>query len=312
MMSPLGTQLPTGDAPIYAAATQDGKFCYVANGGTSSDVSAYRISQATGMLTPTTPAAFPTTGESDPLGIATDPAATHVYTANAHGVSAFAIDAASGNLSDVPGTPVMAPTGVSFENLAVSPNGGFLYVTDSATNRVWTYALNAAGLPVLSGPPAPAGTFPEGIAVDATGKLAYVANWISNDVASYTITPGTGALVPAARTSVGTGCEPQELAVAPSSTHLFVSCPGLSTIAEFSINPTTGALTPLPPAISTGPATGPRGIAIDASGSFLYSVWNTQNRVTTAIINSDGSLAPVPGSVATGNGPIGVVVSGVQ
>lgn len=311
MVSSVGAATATGDTPIYAVATPDGKFLYVANGGTTSDVSAYRINQATGMLTPTTPASFATTGNTDPIGIATDTSSAHVYTANVHGISAFAIDAASGNLTDVAGTPVAAPAGVSFQNLAVSPNGAFLYVTDSATNRVWIYALNTAGLPVLSGPPAPAGSFPESIVVDATGKFAYVANWISNDVTSYTITPGTGVLVPAARTLLGAGCEPQELVLDPSSAHLFVSCPGLSSIAEFSINATSGALTPMP-AFSTGPATGPRGLAVDASGGFLYAAWNTQNRASTSAIRSDGSLAPVSGTAMTGNGPIGVVVSGTQ
>lgn len=311
-LSPLGVPMATGDAPIYAAATQDGKFLYVANGGTTSDVSAYRINQTSGVLPPTAPASFATTGSSDPLGIATDRHQPMYTQQNAHATSAFAIDTVSGTLSDVTGTPVMAPTGVSFENLAVSSQWRVSLRDRLCNESCVDLRAERGGLPVLSGPPAPAGTFPEGIAVDATGKFAYVANWISNDVTSYTITPGTGGLVPASRTLVGAGCAPQELTLDPSSTHLFVSCPGLSAIVEFSIDAATGALMPMTPVFSTGPAAGPRGVAVDASGAFLYSAWNSTSRAGTAAIHNDGSLATVAGTAATGNGPIGVVVSGTQ
>ena len=222
-------------------------------------------------------------------------------------VSGYSINAASGALSplDVPMATGDAPI-----YAAAMQDGKFLYVANGGTSDVSAYRINQTS-GVLA-PTAPAGTFPEGIAVDATGKFAYVANWISNDVTSYTITPGTGGLVPASRTSVGAGCAPQELTLDPSSTHLFVSCPGLSAIVEFSIDAATGALMLMTPVFSTGPAPGPRGVAVDASGAFLYSAWNSTSRAGAAAIHSDGSLTAVAGTAATGNRPIGVVMSGTQ
>ena len=314
-LTPVGPAVATADAPIYAAAAPNGKFLFVANAEIdSSSVSAYVIDQTTGALTPTTPATFSVHGDNQPLGIAVDATSTHVYTANLESISAFNIDPVTGVLSNVPGTPVYTGrANTQLQDVALTPDGRFVYATDEGNNLVWGYALNAAGIPVQPGVTVPAGSSPIGIAVDPAGKYVYVANWVSNDVSAYSITPRTGMLVPiGAPVSVGTGCEPQELAVDPSSKYLFVACFGLSTIAQFAIHPATGALTPVLPSFSPRPAAGPRGIAVDASGLFVYSAWNTQNRVGAAEIAPTGALTPISGAPSTGSGPIGVVVSGLQ
>ena len=140
----------------------------------------------------------------------------------------------------------------------------------------------------------------------------YVANWNSDDISRFTITPGTGVLVPAApNTPVDLHCAPQEIAVDPTSKFLFVSCPGLSKIDQFAINTTTGFLTPKT-SFSTGQFTQPRGIAVDRSGLFIYSAWNQQNRAGTAAIAANGDMTAVGGTPLTGRGPIGVALSGTQ
>jgi len=313
-LTSVGAAVPADDSPIYAAATPDGKFLYVANANSGANgVSGYRIDPMSGVLTPTSPAAFGITGDSDPFGIVVDSSSTHVYTANPGSVSAFTINPATGALADVPGTPVSSPSPNSLlANLALTPNDQFLYATDSGNNIVWAYTLSATGLPRLLPAPILAGTFPQGIVVDPSGRFVYVANWQSDDLSVYTIT-GTGMLLSAARTTpVARGCGPQELAVDPAGKFLFVSCSGLGTIARFAIDATTGALTQGNPAFSTGQGTAPRGLAVDASGLFLYSAWNTQNRAGVAAIGANGTLTPVLPNPATGRGPLGVVVSGRQ
>jgi 6-phosphogluconolactonase len=308
-----GPVTPADEAPIYAAPSPDGKFLYVANVGTNSKgVSGYRIDPVTGVLTPTAPAAFPTTGDSEPLGIVVDPASRHVYTANSRSISAFSIDPTSGVLSDVPGTPIPSQPETLLENLAITPDGHFLYATDGQGRQIWIFTIDPNGLPIPMDTPVPAGKFPEGIVVDPSGKFVYVANSSGDDISTYKITPGTGALVAAAHTTpVDVHCGPQEVAVDPASKFLFVSCAGLSKIAQFAIDPASGALT-AQPFFSTGQFTQPRGIAVDASGLFLYSAWNMQNRAGTAAIASGGSLTAVSGAPETGRGPLGVVVSGVR
>jgi 6-phosphogluconolactonase (cycloisomerase 2 family) len=104
------------------------------------------------------------------------------------------------------------------------------------------------------------------------------------------------------------GCGPQELAIDPSVKFLFVSCAGLSEIARFGIDSASRDLTPLPP-FSTANSRPPRGIAIDASGSYLYSAWNMQNKAGAAAIETNGTLTAVSGTPSTGRGPIGVALS---
>ena len=311
-LTSVGPAVPTGDGSIYAVATENGKFLYVANAEEdASNVSAYRINPKTGVLTPTTPATFPVTGDGQPFGIVVDPSSTHVYTANAGSISAFRIDPITGNLSNVPGTPVSTGN-VEPQNLTLTPNGQFLYVTYGLTNQVAAYTLNSAGLPQAKGRPVATGEFPIGIVVDPGGRFAYVANWISNDVSRYVITPGTGVLVPAGTTSVGAGCEPQELVVDPSARFLYVTCPGLSNIAQFAINPQSGALTAVDSPLATGLATEPRGIAVDASGKFVYSALNTANRIGVAEIGLTGTLKLTTDSPGTKNGPLGVAIANPQ
>jgi 6-phosphogluconolactonase (cycloisomerase 2 family) len=135
---------------------------------------------------------------------------------------------------------------------------------------------------------------------------------LSNSISRFAITPGTGVLVPiGAATPVETGCGPQELTVDPSAKFLFVSCEAINRIDRYSIDFATGNLTPLP-SFSTGAFTGPRGIAVDFSGGYLYSAWNMQNKAGAATIDQAGTLTAVPGTPATGRGPIGVALSGRQ
>jgi DNA-binding beta-propeller fold protein YncE len=312
-LTAVGPAVPADDAPIYAAATPDGKFLYVANAGTNSKgVSGYRIDPATGVLTPMTPAAFPTTGSSEPLSIVVDPASTRVYTTNAVSISAFAINPQTGALTDVPGTPVAAPSNALLYGLAITPDGRFLYATEINNHQVLSFSIDAAGLPHLMGDPLRTGDFPAQVAVDPSGKFVYVANWISNDISRFSITPGTGVLVPAAQTTpVDLHCGPQEIAVDPTSRFVFVSCSGIGKIDQFGLNTTTGFLTPMT-SFATGQFTQPRGIAVDRSGLFIYSAWNQQNRAGTTAIAANGDLTPVDGTPATGRGPLGVALSGQQ
>jgi 6-phosphogluconolactonase (cycloisomerase 2 family) len=308
-----GPAMPADESPIYAAASPNGKFLYVANAGTNSKgVSGYTIDQVSGALTPTSPAAFPTTGDTEPFGIVVDPSSTHVYTANAGGISAFSINPQTGALSDVPGTPVLSPPESLFENLAVSPDGRFLYVTDGPGRQVFSFTIDGNGLPHPMNATAPSGKFPEGIVVDPSSRFVYVANWNSDNVSAYTITPGTGVLVPAPQAApTELHCGPQELAIDPASKFLYVSCGGLSNIDPFAIDPATGALSALRP-FSTGQFTQPRGIAVDASGLFLYSALNMQNRAGTAAISANGSLTVLSAAPSTGRGPLGVALAGQQ
>jgi len=310
-LTQVGPATPTAEASIYAAATPNGKFLYVATEDNDvNGVSGFVINPTTGVLTPTSPATFGVNGDSMPFGITIDPTSTHVYTANARSISAFKIDSVSGALSEVPGTPVSAGNEAP-QTLTVTPNGKFLYTANGPTGTIATYTLDANGLPHPMGSLVGAGNFPIGIVVDPSSKFAYVANWLSGDVTRYTIA-ADGTLVPVDNTLIDQGCGPQELALDPSAHFLYVSCPGTSTIAQFAVDSSTGALTPMLPAFSPGAHTSPRGIVVDASGKFVYSALNTENQVGGSAIGAAGGLTSLPMPLPTGRGPLGVAISTVH
>lgn len=306
-----GPAVATGDIPAYAAAAPNGRFLYVANTAvTSNSISGFRIDATTGVLTPTSPAAFPITRDNLPLGMEVDPASKHVYTANVGSISAFNIDPLTGALSEMRGSPVFAAFGESPQALKISPDGQFLFVTNGLAGTVSTYKLNADGLPVEAADPVATGLFPVGLVVDPAGKFVYVANTDADDVTSFSITPGTGVLVPVDRRSVQAGCAPMELAIDPESKFLFVSCSGIgeNSIEQFDINSATGSVAAVPQAFPTGLNTTPRGVAVDTTGRFLFSALASSNQLSTESIAANGTLTPVGVSEGTGKSPVGVVI----
>jgi YVTN family beta-propeller protein len=78
--------------------------------------------------------------------------------------------------------------------VAVDPTGKFAYVTNSASNDVSMYTINATtGVLTPTGMVA-AGQSPTSIAIHPSGNFVYVTNSVSNDVSMYSIDPATGAL----------------------------------------------------------------------------------------------------------------------
>src|SRR2546425_661260 len=100
----------------------------------------------------------------------------YVANANSNNVSGDTIDAATGALTDIPGSP-FATTGAP-QSLAVDPAGRFAYVAQTNTNDVSAYTIDATtgALTVIPGSPFTAGCGPTSVAVDPAGKFAYVAN----------------------------------------------------------------------------------------------------------------------------------------
>lgn len=129
-----------------------GRYLYISQGMTSttSSVAGFTLDQTTGFPTQFSSVAFPT-GLS-PRNMAADPNTKFLYTANtgAGTISGFAIDAATGNLAPVPGTPFSAaispPAGglISFQ-LVIEPSGQFLYATNPQQENISIFRIGASG-----------------------------------------------------------------------------------------------------------------------------------------------------------------------
>jgi 6-phosphogluconolactonase (cycloisomerase 2 family) len=207
------------------------------------------------------------------LGSSSNTAATgkFLYSANNGDgtISAFTINASSGALTAMGGSPVAA--GMQPYELKRDPSGHFLYAVDESTpGAVLGYAIDATtgALAAVPGSPFAVGNVPESLAFDASGSYLYAANSMSNTISAFIINSTSGALSAVSGspfTVAGTNPGPQALAAAGG--FLYVVNGTTNTVAVLAINASTGALSASSSA-STG--TSPYAIAIDPSGAVAY------------------------------------------
>ncbi|MCC7041907.1 MAG: beta-propeller fold lactonase family protein, partial [Burkholderiales bacterium] len=167
-----GSPFATGGEPVRSFAIDpSGTFLYAVGNDNSAAV-AFTIDPTTGALTKLAGSPYPTA--ANPMSLAVDPSGRFVYVATsanktfASTISAYAIDAATGALTPLPGSPYKVPD--SAYALAMDPLGRYVYL--SASGTLQAYAINAA-----TGALAPIGTPVVGegrIAVDPAGRFVYV------------------------------------------------------------------------------------------------------------------------------------------
>ena len=114
---------------------------------------------------------------------------------------AFNENTSTGALTPVTGTVSGGfSAGTQPSGIAADPTGRFLYVTDSLTNQMYAYNIQANGTPVPNiSSPFTTGSFPMSVTVDPRGTFVYVANFTSSTVSAYVINTATGALSGAGR-----------------------------------------------------------------------------------------------------------------
>ena len=218
------------------------------------------------------------------------------YVANqSNSVSAFTINATTGALTPVAGSPFAA--GASPNCVTVDPTGKFAYVPNFNSNNISVYTINTttgALTPVVGSPFATGGN-PFFIAVDPTGRFAYTANYGSSNVSAFTINATTGALTPVTGSPFAAGIEVRSVTVDPTGKFAYATngSPN-NNISAYTINATTGALTPV---VGSPFAAGsyPDSVAVDPTGKFAYAA-NMYGGVSAYTIGASGALTPVVGS----------------
>jgi 6-phosphogluconolactonase (cycloisomerase 2 family) len=124
-----GSPFAAEDGPQSVTVDPSGKFVYVAH-QTSNNISAYTIDGATGALTPVSGSPF--LAGSDPNSMAIDPSGKFLYVGNQNDspggdVSGYTINAATGALTAMAGSPFLPGSGAA--TMAFAPSGEFGYVT---------------------------------------------------------------------------------------------------------------------------------------------------------------------------------------
>jgi 6-phosphogluconolactonase len=241
----------TGAGPIAVTVDPGGRFVYTANEG-DNDVSVFSIGGAAAsnpVLTPVGGSPFPV-GRT-PYAIATDPSGNHVYVANRDDstVSAFSLDAGTGALTEIPGSPFPL---VSWDQLPVSltvhPSGKYLLV--GTAQDVTAYSIDAAtGAIAAVDASAGAGSTTAGggqgsIVVDPSGSYLYVAS--GQFLYGFGIDQATGYVQLLANGRTTNGGSFIQLTIDPSGKYLLVTDNSQNVTHSYKINAADGSLTPAP------------------------------------------------------------------
>ncbi len=240
----------------------------------------------------------------------------YMYVANSIGVSltmgnisAFSVDANTGALTPVSGSPFEA--GAQPTSMTVDPANKFLYevsnlgvITPSNNISAFTISPTTGALTPVPGSPFVGGIYPISVSIDSTGKFLYTADSGGdanlNTISEFSIDATTGALTPISQAPCASPSSPEGLANAvvmdPIAGFLYGSNPAGS-VCAFSIN-SQGALeavTGSPYALNA--MLDPRAVAVDPFGKFLYTANYAGGDVSAfGITPGSGALTQVQGS----------------
>lgn len=139
--------------------------------------------------------------------VTVDPSERFVYARGSAGlgpnsISAFTIDATTGGLTEITGSPYA--TGDGPEAVTVDPSDHFVYVANDNSNNVSAYTIDSdtGALTAVTGSPFAAGQGSSSVAIDPTGKFVYVGNEDDSPGGTYR---GTKSTLPPARSLPWTG-----------------------------------------------------------------------------------------------------------
>jgi 6-phosphogluconolactonase len=269
-----GSPYSVGDGAHYVVLHPSGKFLYVANPGQNeNDISLFTIA-SNGSLTEVAPRTSVAPG-SLPQILVMDPAGDFLYVANggSYNISVFSINAASGALTPVVGSPFQV--GLIILNMQLAPSGKYLYVTavGDPNGVIVAYSVNAGALSLI-GTISSDGVNPYGLAISPSSKYLYAANTGSNSISIFTI-GSSGALteIPDFSPFSDTYSDPVALLLDSKGQYLYVANQVSNNVAVYSITPSTG----LPVALTTSTTTfafstedNPSFLAMDPSGKYLF------------------------------------------
>jgi 6-phosphogluconolactonase (cycloisomerase 2 family) len=288
---------------VGSASTLPSRFAYVVNLDSGS-VSIYTTNPATGQLR-SNGYVNVVTGLV-PESVAVTPSGKFAYIIGSNNVSAYKINAKTGDLTLVKSLA----TGQDDQySITIDPSSKFAYVANFFSNSVSAYKIGGNGaLTPVAGSPFAGQNVPFSVAIDPSGGFLYAGDVGGlGSLSAYTINATTGALAPIAGSPFLSGCGGYGLTIAPSGKFGYVQNPGSDQITAFSINPTTGVPTEV--AGSPFPLGGVNGqsMAMTPSGDFIYVVGaNNPGTIVALTVNSStGVVTPVTGSpFATGNTPL--------
>jgi 6-phosphogluconolactonase len=161
----------------------------------------YRFDQATGRVTPNDPPSVHLAPASGPRHLVFAPDGRHVFVIAemASTITTLSWDGAKGVLRPL-GTVSTLPAGYkgqsSTAEIAIHPNGRFLYGSNRGHDSIAVFAVDAAGTLTLVEHEPTRGRSPRHFTLDPSGRWLIAANQNSNTLAVFAVDQQTGALSP--------------------------------------------------------------------------------------------------------------------
>jgi 6-phosphogluconolactonase len=213
-----------------------------------------------------------------------------------------------------PGTGELTSLGlVEVKNpafLAVHPNLRFLYAVnqmpDYETSAVTAFAIDrSTGKLTLLNQVSSHGANPVYVLLDKTTRYALIANYIGHTVATFPVLDDgrlgeASAVVKYADWSPNhperpKGAYPHSIDLSPDNRFALVTALGLDKLYIYRFDPGHGSLAPSdPPFVNLPAGSGPRHIAFDPKGNYVYSMNETAGSVSVFSYNAaDGTLSEI-------------------
>ncbi|HKO19159.1 MAG TPA: beta-propeller fold lactonase family protein, partial [Acidobacteriaceae bacterium] len=248
--------------PISLDVSPDGQWL-IGLDGNGLTIDEYQINANTGQLTLATGFVYANVPVT-PRSLKISPNGNFVFAAiDTAGDLVFPFNTTNGVLSS-PGTLTL-PSQVADNALAVSPNGGYLYIARSSgpVGSLAVYSVDSGGgLTPTSGSPFAAGSQPFSVVVNSAGTAAYVANQLDSNISGYTIS-SSGSASAISGSPFSNTSEPSGLVIDKTGKYLLaISNAGKPDLTLYSFDSTTTGKLNFVSSTSTGTdPTGPISIA---------------------------------------------------
>jgi 6-phosphogluconolactonase (cycloisomerase 2 family) len=230
-------------------------------------------------------------GGSHPTSVAVHGELAYVLNNGSPGIAGFSVD----SLEPIEGSQRMLAADADPAQIAFSPDGRMLIVTERGTNSISTFAVGDDGK--AEGPQtiASSGATPYGF--DFAGGSLVVTEAFGGEVgkaaaSSYSLSGGR--LAPVSASVADTRSEVCWAAVTRDGRFVYVTNFGDGTISSYRVDP-DGSLELLE-AVAASTNLGEKGVrdeAITGDGRFLYALDADARRIYGWSVGEDGSLAPI-------------------
>lgn len=228
--------IATGNNAHSIVSDRTGKYVFATNLG-SDAVQQFILDPETGLLTANDPVQVETGAGFGPRHIVVSPdnAAVYVLTELTGHVIHYALDAATGTLSEIESVPSVPedaglsaglapstprPAGedcsrVWAADISMMPNGKFVYTTERTTSTITLFQVSEGNGRLTYVTNCPTERQPRGIRIDASGRFLVASGEKSDRLAVYAIDPSNGTLAPVGRYPVSAGANWIEIVTFP-------------------------------------------------------------------------------------------------